>query len=159
MRWDGVATRSMPSICMLPRIGRISLAGAVGADRRDRVAGDLASLQADRVGANVPDSMSDRICVWSTAANYDHGIRLVPICGAGGAILYEAESAVGDETDPRRPNATVRPRRTHPLAALKKRTGVIGFPSPGRGNQTFSSLTDGGTVASSLSILQRNVFY
>ena len=29
----------------------------------------------------------------STAANYDHGIRLVPICGPGGAILYEAEAA------------------------------------------------------------------
>ncbi len=25
----------------------------------------------------------------------DHGIRLVPICGPGGAILYEAEAAVG----------------------------------------------------------------
>jgi hypothetical protein len=32
----------------------------------------------------------------------------VPICGPGGAILYEAKSAVGDETDPRQPNATVR---------------------------------------------------
>jgi hypothetical protein len=40
--------------------------------------------------------------------NYDHGIRLVPICGAGGAILYEAGSVAGDETDPRQPNATVR---------------------------------------------------
>jgi hypothetical protein len=46
---------------MLPRIGRIGLAGAVGADHRDRLTGDLASLQADRVGANVPDNMSDRI--------------------------------------------------------------------------------------------------
>jgi hypothetical protein len=25
----------------------------------------------------------------------EHGIRLVPICGPGGAILYEAEAAVG----------------------------------------------------------------
>jgi hypothetical protein len=39
------------------------LAGAVGADNCDRLAGDLASLQADRVGANVPDNMSDRICI------------------------------------------------------------------------------------------------
>jgi hypothetical protein len=30
----------------------------------------------------------------------EHGIRLVPIRGPGGAILYEAESAAGDETDP-----------------------------------------------------------
>ena len=87
-------------------------------------------------------------------------IRLVPICGPGGAILYEAEAAVGNETDPRQPTATVRrPRCTHPMAALKKRAGVIGFPSPGRGNQTFSSLTDGGTVASSISTLRKNVLY
>ena len=44
-------------------------------------------------------------------------------------------------------------RCADPLAALKL-TGVIGFPSPGRGNQTFSSLTDGGTVASSTSTLR-----
>jgi hypothetical protein len=50
-------------------------------------------------------------------------------------------------------------RDAHPLAALKKRTGVIGFPSSGRGKQTFSSFTDGGTVASSISTLRKNVLY
>ena len=73
MRWDGVATRSMASICMLPRIGRIQsgdhahqdgLAGAVGADIAG-TASPAISRPCKRiepaVGANVSDNMSDRI--------------------------------------------------------------------------------------------------
>jgi hypothetical protein len=58
-------------------------------------------------------------------SDYGHGIRLVPIVGPGGAILREADVVVDDETDPRRPNVTVRrARRTDPLEVLK-RAGTI----------------------------------
>ena len=52
-------------------------------------------------------------------SDYGHGIRLARIRGSGGAILREADVVVDDETDPRRPNVTLRrARRTDPLAVL-----------------------------------------
>lgn len=80
------------------------LAGAVGADHGDRLAGDLASLQADRA------PRSARTCPTTCRTGSECGqpqrttTTASDWCGPGSAILYEAEAA----TDPRQPNATVR---------------------------------------------------
>ena len=102
------------------------LAGAVGDDHRNRLAGDIASLQADRAGANVPDSMSDMVNRSEPRPRHH-----------------------GDETDARQPNATARwARRTHPLAALKRAEAHgrdqcavrRGRREPARCNRTIATL-------------------
>jgi hypothetical protein len=82
-----------------------------------KAAAEVAQLaRARRVGRDL--GVVDR-------SDYGHGIRLAPIRGSGGAILREADVVVDNETDPRRPNVTLRrARRTDPLEVLK-RAGTI----------------------------------
>jgi hypothetical protein len=109
MRWDGVATRLVPSICMLPHIGRIGLAGAVGADHRDRLAGDLASLTASRTGSEYGKSQRTTTATsdWCRSAD-----RAVLTC-----MKQKWRSATRSTCAGRTPPYDG--RCNHPLAALK----------------------------------------
>jgi hypothetical protein len=85
--------------------------------RQADAAGEAAQLaRARRVGRDL--GVVDR-------SDYGHGIRLAPIHRSGGAILREADVVVDNETNPRRPNVTLRRAcRTDPPEVLK-RAGTI----------------------------------
>jgi hypothetical protein len=68
--------------------------------RQAKTAAEMAQLaRARRVGRDL--GVINR-------SDYGNGIRLEAIRGRDGAILREPDVLVGDETDPRRPNVTMR---------------------------------------------------
>ena len=143
--------RSAPSQCRSVRRGRPD-----GGRKQQRLA-----VGAHRLQEICAQSMENMALAWhytfgKSAAHRQRNQSLNPLpkhaSVEDGSTVMRGNTASDwcRSADPAAPSCMRQNRRL----ALKL-TGVIDFPSPGRGKQTFNSLTDGGTVASSISTLQK----